>query len=230
MPLPYGSTTLVPMSTSAEQRQEHTGSYYAATLNDPTLYPELKGSVQVDVAIVGAGFTGVASALSLAEAGYSVALVEANRVGWGATGRNGGQLIHGISGEWKLAGQYGDAIDDLMWDLRWRGNDIVLDRIEQYAIDCDFKPGYLEVASRPRHVRRWRKSTRSWHKRQSPLQLRIAGPQTPPPIAAGTDAYVGSLLTWRDGHLHPLNLCMGEARAAARAGRADIRTITGYRY
>ncbi|NOR19092.1 MAG: FAD-dependent oxidoreductase, partial [Xanthomonadales bacterium] len=78
------------------QKQEHTASYYAATVNEVTDYPVLEGSISVDVCVIGAGFTGVATALTLAERGYSVALVEGNRVGWGASGRNGGQLINGI--------------------------------------------------------------------------------------------------------------------------------------
>ena len=77
--------------THRTQKQEHTRSYYAATANEITDYPELLGRESVDVCIVGAGFTGVATALTLAERGYSVALLEANRVGWGASGRNGGQ-------------------------------------------------------------------------------------------------------------------------------------------
>ena len=72
---------------------EHTHSYYAATVRERTAYPQLEGEQRCDVAIVGAGFTGVSCALQLAERGYKVALVEANRVGWGASGRNGGQLI-----------------------------------------------------------------------------------------------------------------------------------------
>lgn len=80
------------------QKQEHTGSYYAATVNEKTDYPVLEGTVSADICVVGAGFTGVSAALTLAERGYSVALVEANRVGWGASGRNGGQLINGING------------------------------------------------------------------------------------------------------------------------------------
>ncbi|MCZ0943470.1 MAG: FAD-binding oxidoreductase, partial [Gammaproteobacteria bacterium] len=82
--------------------QEHTGSYYAATVNEVTNYPALQGNVSADVCVVGAGFTGVATTLTLAERGYSVALVEANRVGWGASGRNGGQLINGMNGHEKI--------------------------------------------------------------------------------------------------------------------------------
>ena len=87
-----------------------------------------------DVCVVGAGFTGVATALTLAERGYSVAVVEANRVGWGASGRNGGQLINGISGLAKIQKRHGDSVADMLWQLKWRGNDIVYERVEKYAI------------------------------------------------------------------------------------------------
>ena len=80
------------------QKQEHTGSYYAATANEKTDYPLLEDGYSVDICVVGGGFTGTATALTLAERGFSVALIEANRIGWGASGRNGGQLINGVSG------------------------------------------------------------------------------------------------------------------------------------
>ena len=99
---------------AADQKQEHTGSYYAASVNEVTDYPILEGSKSVDVCVVGAGFTGVATALTLAERSYSVALVEANRIGWGASGRNGGQVINGISGLEKIRKQHGDGIADML--------------------------------------------------------------------------------------------------------------------
>ena len=99
------------------QKQEHTGSYYAATVNEVTDYPVLQGRVSVDVCVVGAGFTGVAAALTLAERGYSVALIEANRIGWGASGRNGGQLINGMRGLAKIRKKYGEGIADLLWAM-----------------------------------------------------------------------------------------------------------------
>ena len=77
----------------------HTGSYYAATANEKTDFAPLQGNQQADVCVIGAGFTGIATALNLAERGYNVHVVEANKVGWGASGRNGGQLISGVSGE-----------------------------------------------------------------------------------------------------------------------------------
>ena len=82
--------------------QEHTGSYYAATVNRHTNFAALQGAHSADVCIVGAGFTGISAALTFAERGYSVVVVEANRVGWGASGRNGGQMINGIAGLGKI--------------------------------------------------------------------------------------------------------------------------------
>ena len=103
------------------QKQEHTSSYYAATVNEITDYPALEGGHSADICVIGAGFTGIATALTLAERGYSVSVVEANRVGWGASGRNGGQLINGISGLEKIRKKHGDGIADMLWELKWRG-------------------------------------------------------------------------------------------------------------
>ena len=200
-----------------DQKQEHTSSYYAASVNEVTNYPLLQGSKTADVCVVGAGFTGVATALTLAERGYSVILVEANRVGWGASGRNGGQLINGISGLGKIEKKYGKSVAGMCWDMRWRGNDIVHERVEKYAIDCDLKPGFMEVAVKRRHLdeleeyaddlatHRFEYKYELWDKEQTRTNL-------------GTDAYVGGFICYRDGHLHPLNLCIGEARAAHQLG------------
>ena len=100
------------------QPQPHTGSYYAASINDLTEYAPLEGGRQADVCIIGAGFTGVSTALHLAERGYDVHLVEANRVGWGASGRNGGQLIHGIPGESVIARNLGKDVEEVFSELR----------------------------------------------------------------------------------------------------------------
>ncbi|MBT3410495.1 MAG: FAD-binding oxidoreductase, partial [Halieaceae bacterium] len=105
--------------------QSHTGSYYAASVNHKTDYPQLRGEHSADVCVIGAGFTGVSTALHLAEKGYKVHIIEANRVGWGASGRNGGQIIGGISGEQRMAQELGQQGEKIMWDLRWRGHDII---------------------------------------------------------------------------------------------------------
>jgi gamma-glutamylputrescine oxidase len=202
---------------AAHQKQEHTNSYYAATANDPTLYPELEGSKQVDVCIVGAGFTGIATALTLAERGYSVAVIEANRVGWGATGRNGGQLIHGISGLEKIQKKHGDGIADMLWDLQWRGNEIVVDRVKKYGIECDLKRGFVETALKQRHLDDLEGYCNEMEKRNSPWEYELWDREKTRSML-GTDAYIGGFVNYRDGHLHPLNLCAGEARAAHGLG------------
>lgn len=199
------------------QKQEHTGSYYAATVNEVTAYPELAGSLETDVCVVGGGFTGVATALTLAERGYRVVILEANRIGWGASGRNGGQLINGISGLGKVAKANGAGAEDLLWELGWRGNALIRERVEKYGIQCDLKDGFVEVALKERQLddleeyaeererRNWPHRYELWSKAETQQRL-------------GTEAYVGGFACYRDGHLHPLNLCIGEARAAAGLG------------
>jgi glycine/D-amino acid oxidase-like deaminating enzyme len=201
----------------ANQKAEHCSSYYAATAIEKTAYPVLQGAQAADICIVGAGFTGIAAALTLAERGYSVIVLDANRVGWGASGRNGGQLIGGISGEIKLARQYGSGVEDLLWEMRWRGNDIVHDRVAKYDISCDLKIGYFEAAIKPRHMRDLEKDFENMQRRKFPYEFRLTDSQETQHIT-GTNAYIGGLINMRNGHLHPLNLCIGEARAAAGLG------------
>ena len=202
---------------TSHQKQGHTSSYYAATVNEITNYPVLAGRQSADVCVVGAGFTGVATALTLAERGYSVALVEANRVGWGASGRNGGQLINGISGLEKIRKKHGEGIADMLWELKWRGNDIVYDRVEKYGIRCDLKSGFVEVAHKTRQLHYFEEFAAEREKHDFPFQYEIWDKeQTRDNL--GTDAFCGGFICYRDGHLHPLNLCIGEARAAHNLG------------
>ncbi len=202
---------------ASNEKQEHTRSYYAATVNQTTDYPALDGSTSADICVVGAGFTGVATALTLAERGYSVALVEANRVGWGASGRNGGQVINGISGLEKIRKKRGDGIADMLWALKWRGNDIIYERVEKYSIQCDLKSGYVEVAPKARQVSYFEEyaAERERHKHAYDYEI---WDREKTRAMLGTDAFHGGFACYRDGHLHPLNLCVGEARAALELG------------
>ena len=196
---------------------QHTGSYYAASAKHATDYAPLTGEHAADVCVIGAGFTGIATALNLVERGYKVHVVEANRVGWGASGRNGGQLIGGISGEAKLARQLGTDGERRMWELRWAGHDIIRARVQAYNIDCDLKWGYLDVAIKPRHLREQQQELERLQRYQFPYEYRaLCAKETQSLI--GTDAYIGALMNMGNGHLHPLNLCIGEARAAAAQG------------
>ena len=199
------------------QPQAHTGSYYAATVNRVTDYAPLGGAQIADVCVIGAGFTGISTALHLAERGYNVHVVEANRVGWGATGRNGGQIIGGISAQGKIAKRLGSDGERFMWEMGWAGHDIIRDRVERYEIDCDLKWGYLDVAIKQRHLRDQRAEWETLEKYDFPYEHRLLS-RDETIAAIGTEAYIGALLNMGNGHLHPLNLCIGEAQAAVSLG------------
>ncbi len=201
--------------------QQHTNSYYAASVNHVTDYAPVRGDVKADVCIVGAGFTGISTALHLAERGYDVHVVEANRVGWGATGRNGGQIIGGYSGEEAMSRRYGKDAEDLLWEMRWAGNDIIRDRVQKYAIECDLKWGYLDVAIKGRHLRNFERAQRKLTQKMFRHESRLLDAAETADLI-GTREYIGSLLNMGNGHVHPLNLCIGEARAASRWVRRSM--------
>lgn len=197
--------------------QDHIQSYYAATANDRTRYPALEGTVKADVCIVGGGFSGVATALTMAERGRSVVLLEANRIGWGASGRNGGQMIGGISGEATIERQLGKAGAKLVRDIRYRGHDIIEERVAKYGIACDLKRGWMEVAARPRHMAGLRAHFEERVSEGEGDHLELVESEDLRRVL-GTSIYHGGFIDRRSGHLHGLNLCLGEARAAADLG------------
>jgi len=199
------------------QAQAHTGSYYAATVNDVTDYTPLLGAQHADVCVIGAGFTGLSTALYLTERGYDVHIVEANKIGWGASGRNGGQFIGGIAGEKNIAKHLGEDVEDVFRELRWAGNDIIRERVQKYGIQCDLKLGYLDVAIKKRHLRDQEADFERLQKDNFPHEYRLLSREETQDTI-GTSAYIGALLNMANGHLHPLNLCLGEARAAASLG------------
>lgn len=192
-------------------------SYYAATRSETTAFPPLRGDVRSDVCVVGAGFTGLSTALALAERGYSVTVLEQHRVGWGASGRNGGQMLGGISGEARLLRHCSRADADMLFELGYRGHAIIAERVQRYAIDCDLKYGAIDVAVRPRHLEQQQRMYDELCARDMEGQVRLVNsPELKQML--GTDKYLGGLINTRNGHLHPLNLCLGEARAAASLG------------
>ena len=197
--------------------QQHCASYYAATAHAQPEHAPLQGERHSDVCVIGAGFTGLATALELAERGYKVSVLEANRVGWGASGRNGGQMIDGISGEERLARAPAPNAAALVKQMRREGNMIIRERIEKYQIDCDLKYGYMDAAIKPRHYRELEESYAALQKSDYPYEYRLVT-RANMPETLGTQAYIGGLIYMGDGHLHPLNLCLGEARAAIEQG------------
>ena len=186
----------------AQGKQEHTRSYYAATANEQTNYPPLAGAISADVCVIGAGFTGVSTALALAERGYSVVLVEANRVGWGASGRNGGQVINGMAGLAKMRRKCGESAAAILQDIKWRGNDIIRERVEKYRIDCDLKDGFAEVATKPRHIRILEDYVEERQSVNFPHRYELWDRDKTCEMF-GTDYYHGAFVCYRDGHVHP---------------------------
>lgn len=199
--------------------REHTGSYYAASRKLQSDYPQLDGNLDCDVVVVGGGFTGVSTTLFLAERGYDVVLLEASRIGWGASGRNGGQLIDGFTDTDKFRRKFGESAAEMVWQMGGECRDIVVQRIEKYAIDCDLKFGYLDVAARgrPAELRGLQAHLEERTRRDFPYEMRLVGEDELREWIR-TDAYVAGLSNAGNGHLHPLNLCAGEARAAADLG------------
>jgi gamma-glutamylputrescine oxidase len=197
-------------------------SYYTASLDRETAYPRLQGEVSVDVAIVGGGFTGVATAVELAERGLKVALVERNKIGWGASGRNGGQVTGSLSGETAMRKQMrgailGAEVDDFIWNLRWRGHEIIEARVARYGISCDLKRGHLHAAIKHGHLRELQASLEQAQRRGMSRDVTLLDAAGVRELLA-TELYIGALKNTRNLHLHPLKLCIGEARAAEHLG------------
>ncbi|GIU02078.1 NAD(P)/FAD-dependent oxidoreductase [Shewanella algidipiscicola] len=196
-------------------------SYYNATINQETDYQSLQGELDVDVVIIGGGFTGVATAVELSEQGYKVAIVEANKIGWGATGRNGGQVTGSLSGDAamtkQLRNQIGSEAEDFVWNLRWRGHEIIKNRVAKYGIDCDLKFGHLHTAYKPAHMSEMQATFDEGVCRGMGDELKLLS-KADIPEYLDTPLYHGGVLNKRNMHLHSVNLCIGEARAAEANG------------
>ncbi|QXH54453.1 NAD(P)/FAD-dependent oxidoreductase [Pseudomonas maumuensis] len=197
---------------------EHTASYYAASARQAATYPALDQDLQADVCVVGGGLTGVNAALELAERGLSVILLEARRIGWGASGRNGGQLIRGIGHD--VSGFARHVGQDGVRYLKQAGIDsvaLVARRIAQYGIDCDLRWGFCELANTPAQFAAFEDEQRDLAELGYPHETRLVGPERMHEIVA-SDLYAGGLVDMGSGHLHPLDLVQGEARAAHGLG------------
>ncbi|WP_224824793.1 FAD-binding oxidoreductase [Cognatishimia sp. MH4019] len=199
----------------------HTESYYAATRNDVAPYPELTGDHRVDVVIIGGGFSGISTAVDLTERGLKVVVLEAKQIGWGATGRNGGQITGSLSGDKAMAREFrksiGSDADDFVWGLRWHGHDIIRNRVQKYGIACDLKFGQMQTAMKPSHMQELTQIYDEGQRRgMGDVLTMLDGSQMPEYLE--TDLYCGGLLNTKNMHVHSLNLCLGEARAAANAG------------
>ncbi|MDF5702463.1 FAD-binding oxidoreductase [Aeromonas hydrophila subsp. hydrophila] len=200
--------------------QEHVASYYAATRNDNQQWPELSGELNAEVCIIGGGFTGLNTAINLAEAGYKVVLLEANRIGWGASGRNGGQLIRGIGHDTSQFTRWIGAEGVRELDLMGlEAVELVRERIERFNIDCDLRWGYCDLATRQRHLAGFEEEAAHLANLGYRHEVKLVAREDIHSVV-GSDRYIGGMIDMGSGHLHPLNLALGEARAAASLGVA----------
>jgi gamma-glutamylputrescine oxidase len=205
-------------------------TYYSASTQLPPPFPSLQCNASADVCVVGGGIAGCAAALSLAERGYRVILLEAQRIGWGASGRSGGQVMYGLAVEQdELEQQLGEADAHRIWEVSLAGLSWLKARIQRHAIDCDWVDGQMYTAIKPRQ---WR-LLQDW---QTQLATRYGYSSTRLLARAqlravlASERYLGALCDSNGGHLHPLRYTLGLARAATQAGVAihEASPVTGY--
>ena len=204
-------------SVHAAAPPAHAPSYYAASGLAQPERASLKGSVEADVVVIGAGYTGLSSALHLTEAGFKVVVLEAAKVGWGASGRNGGQLVHSYSRDIDvIEARYGATTAQALGSMAFEGAKIIRERIAKYGIDCHFKPGGMFAAITAKQVKQLEHHKQLWerygHKDLSLLDA------TESEAAIGTGRYCATLLDHSAGHMHPLRLAQGEAVAFESLG------------
>lgn len=195
----------------------HIKSWYAASTPLLPNQAKLADTIAADVCILGAGITGLSTAIELAEAGFKVVVLEAQRIGWGASGRSGGQAIFGFGcDQSKITQAVGLATSKQMFDWSIEGLNLIKDRCQQYAIDCDWRDIHAHVPIKPRHItelKNWQHDLSEnfdyhlqWWERE---QLQAVMPN---------ERYLGALVDPRSGHLHPLKYTQGLAKAALSLG------------
>ncbi|MFW6345022.1 MAG: NAD(P)/FAD-dependent oxidoreductase, partial [Halomonas sp.] len=196
---------------------DHAASWYAATANPAPERPPLDGEIGCDVCVVGAGFTGISAALHLAERGLSVVVLEAVRVGYGASGRNGGQIVNSYSRDLDvIETKYGAETARALGDMAFEGNRIIRERVARYAIDCDLRDGNLFAACNARQLEGLREHQALWERYGYQELERLEGAALKREV--NSERYTGVLVDHGGGHLHPLNLVLGQAAALESLG------------
>ena len=194
-------------------------SYYAASANETPAYPALEDNITADVCVVGGGFAGLSSAIELADRGYKVVVLEAKHIGFGASGRNGGQIIAGLACEQDvIESVLGFDAAKQVWGMTLEALDLVRERVKRFDLKCDLTDGFLGVSvneKKGRELRQWFDSMATKYGYDTdanwiePAHIRDW---------IGSQRYFNGYYDKRSGHLHPLNYCLGLARGAASLG------------
>jgi gamma-glutamylputrescine oxidase len=201
-------------------------SYYAASVASAAplsggaeaARDALRGDIRVDVAVLGGGIAGCSAALHLAKRGLRVALLEAHFVGYGASGRSGGQAIFGLAASQKrLVADVGRDDARRLFDLSIEALDLTQALMREYAIDCEYQPNHVHVALKPRQVQELEEWTRELREQYAYPSARMLD-RDELQNHVRSDRYLAGLIDPRSGHLHPLKFTQGVARAAQAAG------------
>lgn len=193
-------------------------SYYAATADLLEPFPELEGEVTCDVCVVGAGYTGLNAALSLALTGFDVVILDATRIAWAASGRNGGQVGSGQRlDQLKLEEMVGGNTAKKLWSVGEEAKAAVFGLIDKYAIDCDLKRGILHPAHKLEFAEEWQRYAEYL---QANYDYADAEPLSEDALneRLGARKYYGGYADHGAGHLHPLKYALGLTRALKRTG------------
>ncbi|TLX61423.1 gamma-glutamylputrescine oxidoreductase [Stutzerimonas nosocomialis] len=192
-------------------------SYYAASANSAPPRPALDENKSVDVCIIGAGYTGLSTALFLLEQGFTVTVLEAARVGFGASGRNGGQIVNSYSRDIdSIEASAGPEEARLIGSMAFEGARIIRERVQRYGIACDLKDGGVFAAFTSKQMKHLESQKALWE-RYGHRQLELLDEQGIRQVV-DCDRYVGGMLDMSGGHIHPLNLALGEAAAVESLG------------
>ncbi|RYE58482.1 MAG: FAD-binding oxidoreductase [Rhizobiaceae bacterium] len=187
-------------------------SYYAASRNIIRETKKLEGEVTADIVVVGAGYSGMSTAIHLAESGLKVVVVEAAEVGWGASGRNGGQVVNGLNASLATIGKrYGEKTANFVGGLVQEGAGIIYDWVQRYGIDCDLKRGNIYAAYTEQHMRDLEAKKALWQSHGMDDHELLDREAIRKHI--GSDVYAGGMIDHSGAHMHPLNLVLGEAKA-----------------
>lgn len=204
--------------TANDQQGQYPPSYYADTTGHLPLQPTLKGEHKADVVIVGAGFTGLSAALHLAERGYDVHVVDAHRIGFGASGRNGGQVGSGQRVEQgRLEKAYGMETARQLWALAEDAKDLVKHLIKTHHIDCHYRDGIAHSCWRQKEVEDDHRYVEKLQSEYGYNHIELLDRQAMH-TAIGSPVYLGGSIDHNAGHLHPLAYVLGLGRAALAAG------------